>query len=428
MAKYRISISSTEQKILFAKSGNICAFPGCDLPIIAEVGDENKPLAEIAHMIAYEDNGPRSDPNLSVKDRNKASNLILLCPTHHTLIDKFEHQFNIYVLREMKMQHEQKFSGSSLGVKTKSLTEEPLHASLLPLSRLPSVVFSADTQFRKSNILDLFDVINTHSRGSVLYAFELRDKKLFTFHDLRSPNNPFRGAYDKSTVEVLRASDLWDTDEGHRLYMALLNRALRNFLKRLNVAYDARHYRYYFLPDRVEIKRRFSYTSLAGRQTTKSIVNNPKTKATGKPKSYWVHLAANLSFQHIAPKQWVLTIRPERHLTKDGFEPYTHSSIGSKITRIKSTLYNWQYLQEIQLWREFISNAKKRRILKFGGQAIVIENNLLKENIEWLGIPEDQRNFVSQEYPEDLFTLAEITILAEEEDLYDDLLLDGYEE
>lgn len=57
MAKYRISISSTEQKILFAKSGNICAFPGCDLPIIAEVGDENKPLAEIAHMIAYEDNG-----------------------------------------------------------------------------------------------------------------------------------------------------------------------------------------------------------------------------------------------------------------------------------------------------------------------------------------------------------------------------------
>lgn len=121
----------------------------------------------------------RSDPNLSVKDRNKASNLILLCPTHHTLIDKFEHQFNIYVLREMKMQHEQKFSGSSLGVKTKSLTEEPLHASLLPLSRLPSVVFSADTQFRKSNILDLFDVINTHSRGSVLYAFELRDKKLY---------------------------------------------------------------------------------------------------------------------------------------------------------------------------------------------------------------------------------------------------------
>lgn len=429
MAKYRISISSTEQKILFAKSGNVCAFPGCDLPIIAEVGDENKPLAEIAHMLAYEDDGPRSDPNLPVEDRNKASNLILLCPTHHTLVDKFEYQFNIHVLREMKMQHEQKFGGSSLGIETNKLTKEPLHASLLPLSRLPLAVFSADTPFRKSNILDLFDVLNTHTRRSVLYAFELRDKKLYTFHDLRTPNNPFRGAYDQSTVEGFKSSELWKTDEGHRLYVALLNRALRNFLKGLDVAYDARHYRYYFLPDRLEIRRRFSYMSLSGRQTTKSIVNNPITKATGKPKSYWVHLAANLAFQHIAPRQWVLTIRPERHLTKDGFEPYTHSSIGSKITRIKSTLYNWQYLQEIQLWREFLSNAQKRRILRFGSQAIVIENNLLKEDIEWLGIAEDQKNFVSQEHPEDLFTLVEINILGEEEEeFYDDVFLDEYEE
>ncbi len=429
MRKSRISIPQTEMKILFAKSGNVCAFPGCNMPIIAESGDNSKPLAEMAHMIAYQDDGPRADPNLPILERNKASNLILLCPSHHAIVDKFEYQFNVHVLREMKKRHEEKFAPSSLNIVPPQLIKEPLHASLLPLSRLPLVVFSADTQFRKSNVLDLFDMLNTHTNRSILYAFELRDKKIYTFHDLRNPDNPFRGTYDQSTVESLKSVELWDSIDGHRLYVALLNRALKNYLKKKGVAYDPLHYRYYFVPDRNAIKRRFTYTSLSGRQTTKSVVINPIIKATGQPKPYWIHLAANLSFQHVAPMQWVLTIRPERHLTKDGFEPYTHASIGRKITRIKSTMYNWQYLQEIQLWREFLTNAQKRRILKFGKQSIVIENNLLKENIEWPGIPEDQKKFVSQEYPEDLFTLSEVTVLGqEEEEFYEDLFLDEYEE
>ena len=88
-------------------------------------------------------------------------------------------------------------------------------------------------------------------------------------------------------------------------------------------------------------------------------------------------------------------------------------------------MYNWKYLQEIQLWREFITNARPRRILRFGKQSIVIENNLPKEDIEWPGIPEDRKNFVSQEHPEDLFTSTEIKILdKEEEEFYDELSLD----
>ena len=428
MVKYRMNISQTEQKILFAKSGNVCAFPNCDAPIIVDVGDDSKPIAEMAHIIAYSDDGPRSNPNLPVEERNRASNLILLCPTHHALVDKFEYQFNVHVLQEMKLQHEREYS-ESVSQGEMPLIKEPLHASLLPLSRLPFAVFSADTQYNKSNVRELFDVLDTNEDENILYAFELRDNKLYTFHDLRTPNNPFCGTYDQSTVESLKFTDLWDSPDEHRLYVALLNRALKSFLSKKGVKYDSEHYRYYFLSNSTGIKRRFTYTSLSGRQTTKSIVNQPVTKKTGRPKPYWVHLAANLSFQHIAPQQWVLTIRPERHLTTNGSKPYTHSSIGSKITRIKSTMYNWQYLQEIQLWREFITDAQPRQILRFGKQSIFIKNNLLKTDIEWQGIPEDRKNFVFQEHPEDLFTSSEIKILdKEEEEFYDELALDEYEE
>ena len=428
MAKYRQRISQAEQKILFAKSGNCCAFPGCNTPVVADVDDDSKPYAEMAHIVGSSDDGPRSDPNLPKEERNKASNLILLCPNHHTLVDKYEYHYNTHVLREMKLQHERNLSESTLNENTPELITEPLHASFLPLSRIPFAVFSADTQYNKSNAQELIDVLRAKNENNI-YVFELRDSKLYTFDYLGSPNNPFHGTYDDSTVASLKSTDMWNSPDDHRLFIALLNRALKAYLRKARVAYDPDCHRYYFLSVPGEIKRKFKYKSLAGIQTTKSIVNQPITKATNTPKPYWVHLAANLSFQLIAPRQWVLTIRPERHLTTDSIEPYTHSSIGRKITRIKSTMYNWKYLQEIQLWREFITQARSKLIMRFGKQAIVIENNLLKEMIEWPGIPHDRRDFVFQEHEEDIFTSHEIEIVDKEEgEFYDELFLDEYGE
>jgi hypothetical protein len=425
----RIKILEPELKILFAKSGNLCAFPNCQTPIIASEGDENKPLAEMAHIIAYEDDGPRSDPKIPIKERNKASNLILFCPTHHTLVDKFEYQYNVNVLREMKRIHELRFISPMDDTIKPEQKIEFLYGSFLPISHLPRFVFSAETQYKKSNILELFDVLNTQEHKDVLYAFELKEKRLYTFFDLREPDNPFRGAYDQSTVNLLKASDMWEMPDSHRLFITLLNRSLTSFLKKRGVAYDSEHFRHFFLPGRDSNERKFTYTSLAGKKTQKSLVHNPITKATGKPKSFWIHLAANLSFQQVANKQWVLTIRPERHLSKDGYEPYTHFSIGSKITRIKSKMYNWEYLQEIQLWREFLTDAKPRLTLSFGKQSIVVENLLLKSDIKWVGVPNDEKDFISQVHAEDLFSIADIQFVENAEDDFDyDLFLDEYED
>ena len=89
--------------------------------------------------------------------------------------------------------------------------------------------FSANTQYNKSNVQELFDVLNTNEDKNNLYAFELRDNKLYTFHNLGSPDNPFHGTYDQSTVESLKSTDMWDSPDEHRLYIALLNRALTSF-------------------------------------------------------------------------------------------------------------------------------------------------------------------------------------------------------
>src|SRR6185312_6994801 len=83
------SYSQRTLKILFGRCGNRCAEPSCTNPII-KPGTEESPdlvVGQIAHIYAVADSGPRGKPTLSMEERNSPNNLILLCPTHHVIVD-----------------------------------------------------------------------------------------------------------------------------------------------------------------------------------------------------------------------------------------------------------------------------------------------------------------------------------------------------
>ncbi len=70
-------------KRLFAHSGNRCAFPQCPLGLI----QGETVVGEICHIRAAKPDGPRYDVSQTAEERHGYENLILLCPTHHTVID-----------------------------------------------------------------------------------------------------------------------------------------------------------------------------------------------------------------------------------------------------------------------------------------------------------------------------------------------------
>lgn len=90
-------------KRLFALSGNLCAFPGCSLPMVEESGTVT---GEICHIHARNKEGARFNEALSEKEIHAFDNLILMCGRHHKVIDDEEEIYTAETLWELKKIHE----------------------------------------------------------------------------------------------------------------------------------------------------------------------------------------------------------------------------------------------------------------------------------------------------------------------------------
>jgi hypothetical protein len=93
-------------KALFSLSGNRCAFPECNTSMVIFGGASFTILGRICHIKGKKPGAKRYDPNQSEAERHSFSNLLLLCPTHHVVIDGDEETYTVEMLREMKAAHE----------------------------------------------------------------------------------------------------------------------------------------------------------------------------------------------------------------------------------------------------------------------------------------------------------------------------------
>jgi hypothetical protein len=91
-------------KRLFAVSGNRCAFPRCATPLVEP--ETGKVLGKICHIKARSPGGKRYDPRQTDEQRHGFDNLLLLCPTHHDVVDADEVAYTVERLLAMKHDHE----------------------------------------------------------------------------------------------------------------------------------------------------------------------------------------------------------------------------------------------------------------------------------------------------------------------------------
>lgn len=111
-----MSISVKNTKILWANAAGRCSYPNCLAKLCTSNvnGDNNYTLGEMAHICGEKAGSNRHNYSISEDIRNSYSNLILLCPTHHTLLDKPENEkkYSVQVLQRMKAAHEKFIAGN----------------------------------------------------------------------------------------------------------------------------------------------------------------------------------------------------------------------------------------------------------------------------------------------------------------------------
>jgi hypothetical protein len=103
-----MTVSLRDHKMLWGRAAGKCSI--CKIPLarISDIG-HSVIIGEEAHIVAKSKDQARGESPLTKEQRDTYSNLILLCPTHHTLIDDLPSgaiDYSVELLLEIKGEHE----------------------------------------------------------------------------------------------------------------------------------------------------------------------------------------------------------------------------------------------------------------------------------------------------------------------------------
>jgi hypothetical protein len=96
------------QRRLFAASAGYCQNPGCSNYLFVDAAGDTIHIAEMAHVFAANDGGPRAKPDLSKEERGAFENLVMLCANCHTMVDKAPGAFPDRMIFGWKREHANK--------------------------------------------------------------------------------------------------------------------------------------------------------------------------------------------------------------------------------------------------------------------------------------------------------------------------------
>lgn len=402
------------KQILWGKAGAVCSFPNCGKRLVRDASpvDREVLVGEIAHIVSQSAVGPRSKEPVPGGAKDGYGNLILLCHEHHEIIDQQAATYPVERILQFKRDHEEwvqrqlsKDEQYTELAKSDNLVTETIFSTLLPLTELPHYIYSGPCIALEN---EARTQITAPTDKRILTPFIIRGGQLYSFNDLTDISSLFGAIVDPYSAKRHNAPSWWDTPDKCRWYVELLNRTMNKVTGRLGLKLDKDHHRYFFEPDAPGKEKRIVYQSVGGVRAERSVAWNPHFKHNDEAKRFWEHLAVGLQFHRLGQDAWGLAIRPERRFTSDGFKSLESKTIGRKSTKRKSRMYNFDLLKEVQFWRDYLSQGKPRIIAPFGGQRLVVENNLLSTVVTWPEVGGDPADRMAAKYEEDLFTLADL--------------------
>ncbi|OCL98220.1 hypothetical protein AAX29_01739 [Aliarcobacter thereius] len=209
-------ILNKDIKKLYSRSAGRCNI--CSMNLI----ENDIQIGEMAHIIAKSSNGPRG-----IQDTidNSYDNLILLCPTHHTIVDKNPEKYTTEVLRSIKDKYEKDISNrldidkehledlSTLNTLFKYIPILDFRAMILELPNRISL------DFTKVEMFDAFVVDNPHLFP--FYDNELTNKWNIFLEKLNKIDDWVAGTLTKTNrlITLDEMLNSTSTEGGYNIYV-----------------------------------------------------------------------------------------------------------------------------------------------------------------------------------------------------------------
>ena len=159
MKKATRSYTQQTLKILFSLSGNECAAPDCTVSVVIPATDKSQAqiLGHICHIYSFAENGPRGKAGLTEEDINSHENLIVLCPNHHTVVDRQPETYPARTLKKWKETHEGRIRKDL----REDLASEQADVIYYPVDLVDTHIKNEIGQLRKSQFFVEIDRVNT---------------------------------------------------------------------------------------------------------------------------------------------------------------------------------------------------------------------------------------------------------------------------
>ena len=222
---------------------------------------------------------------------------------------------------------------------------EHLLSNLFPVKKYPSTIFASPTSVRY-----IREVYGKLGREIEKHLFLPKNKKLYTFDNLRKPSSPFLPIISKDEITEEKVSD-WICDANKRNdLMYLFNLALRKYCKNRGLHYDKKHDRF------VCLLRNGRTNFFRWRPETRFITRRIAECVKGKEGNilYCRHYAASLRFM-LLENVLFLKIEPTLTFTYDGYRSIRSPKLASLMSRYLSKQYNSEYLSLVRFWGKFLS-------------------------------------------------------------------------
>lgn len=127
-----MGISTKTRKMLWGRSACRCNYPDCriELAMDSSLTDDESLVGEECHIVAQKFDGPRGQLDMEIGQNDKYGNLILMCNTHHKLIDDQPNTYSVEVLNTMKKSHEE-WVRNSLALDEGKIREDELYCAYI---------------------------------------------------------------------------------------------------------------------------------------------------------------------------------------------------------------------------------------------------------------------------------------------------------